>query len=193
MLSVKWKKVEEPVLIQLRKISVLNRYRNKCNWISLTELIYLLTENLETISRLKSRPHPGALSPAFWWLQDEHHSWKLLPKLGEHSGCRAASNQCAQCDTAVLLLTATACATQGTRTLLLSMTTNRGIHIPAVRWTGQAEPAKLKPELGGYGHIQRGKQKTKHMYWRCSKRQLQFKSSSSTNRLQGPHLKVRFL
>lgn len=42
VLSVKWKKVEEPLLIQVRKISFLNRYRNKCNWISLTELVLSL-------------------------------------------------------------------------------------------------------------------------------------------------------
>lgn len=106
VLSVKWKKVEEPLLIQLRKRSVLNRYRNKCNWISLSELVLPSTENSETISRLKSRPHPCAPPPAFWWVQDEHYSWKLPPELGEHSGCTTASNQCAQCDTTVLLPTA---------------------------------------------------------------------------------------
>lgn len=42
VLSVKWKKVEEPLLIQVRKTSFLNGYRNKCNWISLTELVLSL-------------------------------------------------------------------------------------------------------------------------------------------------------
>lgn len=128
----------------------------------------------------------------FGWVQGEQHRWK--PELGEHSGCTAASNQHTQCDTAVLLLPAIACVTPWNKdTAGEHGPQTRGIHTPAVRGTGEAEPAKLKPEAGGYGRVQRGKQKTKHMYWRCSKRQLQFKSGSSTNRLQGPHLKVRFL
>lgn len=102
MLSVKWKKVEEPLLIWFRKRSLLNRYKNKCNWI-ISAVLLLSTENSETISRLKSRPHPCAPSPAFWWVQDEHHSCKLLPKLREHSGFTTASNQCAQWEAAVLL------------------------------------------------------------------------------------------
>lgn len=105
MLSVKWKKVEEPLLIRFRKGSLLNRYRNKCNWITLTELLLSSTENSETISRLKWRPRPCARSPAFWWVQDEHHSCKVSTELGEHSGFTRASNQSAQCDAAVLLLT----------------------------------------------------------------------------------------
>lgn len=65
-----------------KKKNLLNRHRNKCNCTSLTELVLSSTENLESITRLKSKLHPYISSPAFWWVQDAHHSCKLL----QHSG-----------------------------------------------------------------------------------------------------------
>lgn len=71
-------------------------------------------------------------------------------------------------------------------------TTNQGNSQPCSQVDRASRTCKLKPEPGECGHVHRGKQKTKHMYWRCSKCQLQFKSSPSTNRLQGPIYKPAF-
>lgn len=171
-----------------QKKSLLNRYRNKCNWIFLSELVLSATQ------RLSADWNQGLILVHHHQLFDGYRMNTTAVNYHQTSGNTLGLQQQVTRVLSVTLLcccwlSATACVTQRNKdTAVEHGPQTRGIHSPAVRWTGQAEPAKLKPEPGGYGHVQRGKQKTKHMYWPCSKRQLQFKSSSSTNRLQGPHL-----
>lgn len=140
----------------------------------LTELVLSSTENLETITRLKSKPHPCMPSPAFWRVQDEHPSCKLLQHSGNVSGllvahCVYNSEElvCSVwCFFAAFHSQSQPVSPSEIRTLCQAWTTkqrNSHLRCQAGRTSRTSHPpAKLKPQPRGYGHAQRWKQKPKH-------------------------------